>query len=53
MASSYEQKALVVPSADTSTGTFAEKLCRWANHHGAIFASPGERRMYKKRDYIL
>jgi hypothetical protein len=33
----------VAPSADTSPGTLAEKLSRRASHHGAIFASPGER----------
>jgi len=33
----------VAPSADTYPGTLAEKLSRRASHHGAIFASPGER----------
>jgi hypothetical protein len=42
-ASGYEQKALVAQPADTSPGTLASKLSRRARHHGAIFASPGER----------
>jgi hypothetical protein len=42
-ASGYEQKALVAQPAGTSPGTLARKLSRRASHHGAIFASPGER----------
>jgi hypothetical protein len=42
-ASGYEQKALVAQTADSSPGALARKLSRRARHHGAIFASPGER----------
>jgi hypothetical protein len=42
-ASGYEQKAVVAQPAVTSPGTLAEKLSRRASHHGAIFASHGER----------
>jgi hypothetical protein len=42
-ASGYEQKALVAQPAVTSPGTLARKLSRRARHHGAIFASHGER----------
>jgi hypothetical protein len=42
-ASGYEQKALVAQPADSSPGTLARILSRRKSHHGAIFASPGER----------
>ena len=39
--------------ADTSPGALAEKLSRRARHHGAIFASPGERQNYPGGDGII
>jgi len=45
MTRGYEQKTLLGPSVDISTGTLAEKLSWRARHHGAFF--------YKSRRKII